>query len=47
MKDLVVDEEEQIGNEEEGEVKTKVVDLTRDDSLMKVWLFGLFFDVGV
>ena len=41
VKDLVVEEEEQVGNEEEGEVKTKAVDLTRDDALMKVWLLNL------
>ena len=40
VKDLVVEEEEQVGNEEEGEVKTKAVDLTRDDALMKVWLLN-------
>ena len=30
------EEGEQVGNEEEGEVKTKAVDFTRDNNLMKV-----------
>jgi len=35
VNDLDFEEEEQTGNEEEGEVKSKAVDFTRDDTLMK------------